>query len=153
MEEFMREAIKEATSGIKAKDGGPFGAVIVRDDKIIAKAHNTVLFSRDPTAHAEINAIRAASKKLGKDMSGCVIYSTTEPCPMCFSAIHWAKIDKVVFGTKIEDVAKLGFNEMPIKDFTLKFLGNLKIEIEGDFLSMECLELLSKYKKIKGETY
>ena len=149
----MREAIREATKGIETKEGGPFGAVIVMDGEIIAKAHNTVLFSRDPTAHAEINAIREASKKLGKDMSECVIYATTEPCPMCFSAIHWAKIKKIIFGTMIEDVAEMGFNEMSLKDFAIKFLANLKIEIEGGFLSMECLEPLNKYKELDGETY
>jgi len=152
-EDFMREAIKDAFVGIEDKEGGPFGAVIVKDGKIIAKAHNTVLYSRDPTAHAEVNAIREASKKLGYDMTGCKIYSTTEPCPMCFSAIHWARIGKIIFGTKIEDVKEIGFNEMTIKNHTLKFLGNLNIEIEGDFLTMECFELLEKYKTMHGKTY
>ena len=95
---FMRIALKEAEKGMEKGEGGPFGAVIVKDGEIISKAHNEVLKTNDPTAHAEMVAIRRASKKLGRfNLSDCDIYSTCEPCPMCFSAIHWAKIKKLYF--------------------------------------------------------
>ena len=90
---FMKAAIKEAYKGIENGDGGPFGAVIVKDGKIITSAHNTVIESMDATAHAEINAIRKASKILNtNDLSGCILYTSTEPCPMCLSAIIWSNI-------------------------------------------------------------
>ncbi len=90
MNEFMELAIKEAEKGIRANEGGPFGVVIVRNGEVIAQNHNQVLGTNDPTAHAEMNAIRDASKKLGTfDLSDCEIYSTCEPCPMCLGAIHW----------------------------------------------------------------
>ncbi len=105
---WMRLAIRSAQAGIRRAEGGPFGAAIVRGNQMIAVAHNTVLKDHDATCHAEVNAIRIASKKLKRfDLSDCVIYSTTEPCPMCFSAIHWARIAKVIFGTAIADVAQI----------------------------------------------
>ncbi len=148
----MKEAIKCAKKNLKKEDGGPFGAVIVdKEGNIIARARNTVLKDKNPTAHAEINAIKKACKKLGTiDLSGCTIYSTTEPCPMCFSAIHWARIDKIVYGTRIEDAAKVGFNEMKISNEQLKKLGKLKVKIEGDYKREECLEL---FKQWKGQRY
>ncbi|MBR9689479.1 MAG: nucleoside deaminase [Candidatus Altiarchaeota archaeon] len=149
----MKQAIQTAYDGINAKDGGPFGAVIVCDGEVMAVAHNRVIIDRDPTAHAEINAIREASKKLGINLSSCEIYSTTEPCPMCFSAINWAGIKKVIFGTKIEDVAELGFREIKIKDETMKFLAKLDIEIVKDFMRDECIEILKHYEKIGGHRY
>jgi tRNA(Arg) A34 adenosine deaminase TadA len=108
----MRLALEEARIGIENDDGGPFGAVIVRDGKVVSKAHNEVLKRNDPTAHAEILAIREASSILGRyDLSTCEIYSTSEPCPMCFSAIFWARIRRLVFGTTREDVAEIGFDD------------------------------------------
>jgi tRNA(Arg) A34 adenosine deaminase TadA len=108
----MRLALEEARIGIENDDGGPFGAVIVRDGKVVSKAHNEVLERNDPTAHAEILAIREASSILGRyDLSTCEIYSTSEPCPMCFSAIFWARIRRLVFGTTREDVAEIGFDD------------------------------------------
>jgi guanine deaminase len=142
-EKFMSGAIKEAYQGIKSGDGGPFGVVIVKGAELIAEAHNTVIRDNDPTHHAEINAISAASKVLGTyDLSGCTLYSTTEPCPMCFSAIHWARIDKVVYGTKIEDVKELGFNELSIPALKMKAEGASEVEIEEGVMLAECVELL-----------
>lgn len=112
MNKYMKEAINEALEGMRRGEGGPFGAVIVKDGKIIAKAHNSVLSKNDPTAHAEIEAIRKASKKLGRfSLDDCEIYSTCEPCPMCFSAIHWAKIPKLYFGATRNDAKKAGFDD------------------------------------------
>ncbi len=109
---FMDEAIKEAEIGIQKNEGGPFGAVIVKDGLIISRGHNMVLFTKDPTAHAEIVAIRRASKKLQNfDLKGCQLYTTCEPCPMCLSAIFWSRIDKIYYGCSKEDAAKIGFDD------------------------------------------
>lgn len=113
----MEEAIKEAFSGLRQNHGGPFGAVIVQNDKIIARGHNEVISTSDPTAHAEILAIRRASELLQRfDLSDCVIYSTCEPCPMCFSAIHWAKMKKMFYGCTRKDAASIGFDDDFIYD-------------------------------------
>ena len=112
MNKFMKVAIKEATKGINAHDGGPFGCVIVKDGKIIAKAHNQVLKKHDATCHGEMEAIRKASKKLGTfDLSGCELYTTGEPCPMCLSAIYWAHIDRIYYGNSQKDAEKIGFDD------------------------------------------
>jgi len=112
MNRFMQVAIDEALKGIDANEGGPFGAVIVKDNKIISKAHNLVLKTNDPTAHAEINAIKEASSKLNSfDLSGCELYTTCEPCPMCLGAIFWARIDRVYFGATKLDAQKAGFDD------------------------------------------
>jgi len=113
----MEIAIKEANKGQTCGDGGPFGAVIIKDGKIIAKGHTKVLKTNDPTNHAEIVAIRKATKKLGRfDLSDCEIYSSCEPCPMCFAAIHWAKMKKLYFGCNRNDAKKIGFDDKFIYD-------------------------------------
>lgn len=110
--QFMKIALKQAYKGIKKNIGGPFGAVIVKDGKIISKASNTVLKSKCAVNHAEINAIIKASEKLQThDLSGCVIYTTSKPCPMCLNAIKWANITKIYYGTSSEDVEKIGFRD------------------------------------------
>ena len=140
-EKFMRAAIASAIEGIK-RGQSPFGACIVRDGKIIASAHNCVWQDTDITAHAEIVAIRLACKYLGTvDLTGSVIYSTCEPCPMCFSACHWARISKIVFGARIEDAQKAGFNELKISNEQMKQISSSGVEIVGDFLRDECAEL------------
>ncbi len=112
MNKWMKIAYNEATDGMLANDGGPFGALIVKDEKIISQAHNEVLKTNDPTAHAEINAIRKASKALETfDLSGCTIYTTCKPCPMCLGAIFWARITTVYFGATDKDAAKAGFDD------------------------------------------
>ena len=149
---FMEAAIKEAYTGVDASFGGPFGAVIVKDDEIISAAHNTVLLSGDPTKHAEMNAISAASQKIGSyDLSGCRIYSTTEPCPMCLSAIHWARLDKVIFGTNIDDVARLGFNELMVSSSMMKEVGKSPLEIQGEFMREKCIELLEYWNTLPNK--
>jgi guanine deaminase len=146
--EFMCAVIKEAAKNLTELTGGPFGACIVREGKVIAIARNAVL-KNDATCHAEMNAIREASKKLKTfDLSGCVIYSTTEPCPMCFSAIHWAKIDHIIYGTNIADAARAGFNELKISNATLKRLGKAKIKIEAGFMARECAALFTAWQDL-----
>ena len=148
-EKYMRLALKEAAKNIKSLDGGPFGACIVKGSKVLAVARNKVLTS-DATAHAEINAIRLASKKLKNfDLSGCVIYSTTEPCPMCFSAIHWARISKVIYGTGIADARRIGFNELSIKSAKMKELGKSKVRVVSGFMLEECQALFDEWAKLE----
>lgn len=108
----MDAAIEVAKAGLKAGKGGPFGAVVVYKGEIIAKASNEVLFTNDPTAHAEINAIRQACEKLGTyQLTDCEIYTTCEPCPMCMGAIYWARPSKVYFASSREDAAAAGFDD------------------------------------------
>ena len=106
----MNMAVDEAIKGMTNNDGGPFGAVIVRDGQVIAADHNHVTSRNDPTAHAEVSAIRQACTKLGTwSLKGCEIYSSCEPCPMCFAAIYWSGITKFYYGCRAEDAAKIGF--------------------------------------------
>lgn len=105
-------AVDEAFSGARKNEGGPFGAVVVKGGKLISKAHNCVLKTNDPSAHAEILAIRKASGILGRfDLSGCAIYSTCEPCPMCMSAILWSRIRKLYYGCTKKDAERIGFDD------------------------------------------
>lgn len=108
---FLRRAIEIAADGIE-KGGGPFGALIVKDGTIIAESNNKVVINTDPTAHAEILAIRDASGLLGTHkLSGCIIYSSCEPCPMCLGAIYWSGINRVVYASEREDAASAGFKD------------------------------------------
>lgn len=148
---FMLEAIAQVDQALLRAEGGPFGACIVRGDVMLARANNTVLRDHDATCHAEVNAIHLASRTLGNfDLSGCTIYSTTEPCPMCFSAIHWARIDRIVYGTGIADVRRLGFNELTISNEQLRTLGGSRILITPDFMRTECEALLARWQGLPG---
>lgn len=110
--EFMAEAIRQAGENIRNGNGGPFGAVIVKDGKVVATAGNRVTSSNDPTAHAEIVAIREACKELNTfDLSGCVIYASCEPCPMCLGAVMWARINKLYYAANRDDAARAGFDD------------------------------------------
>jgi len=112
MNQYMEVAIKEARKGMKKGHGGPFGAVLVFNGKVIAKEHNTVLKEKDATCHAEMNVIRRASKKFKEfDLSGCEIYTTGQPCKMCEAAINWAKIKKVYYGNTYKDALNMGFDD------------------------------------------
>lgn len=116
----MALAFQEAQEGMDRGEGGPFGAVIVKDDKVIASGHNEVLKMNDPTAHAEIVTIRRASAKLKAfHLKGCVLYVTGEPCPMCFSAIHWAHLDAVYYVTTKQEAAAIGFDDTLITEIIL----------------------------------
>lgn len=115
-QKFMRKAIALSVENIK-KDGGPFGAVIVKNNKIIATGTNRVTAHNDPTAHAEVIAIRKACKKMGTfDLSGCVIYSSCEPCPMCLSAIYWSHIGELYYGNTKADAKSIDFDDSFIYD-------------------------------------
>ncbi|MBP6705570.1 MAG: nucleoside deaminase [Vicinamibacteria bacterium] len=151
-EAFMHMALREASRGMKAGQGGPFGACIVRDGVIVAAAPNRVLASGNPTQHAEVVAIGRAAKNLGSHiLKGCTIYSTTEPCPMCFSAIHWAQIDRIVFGTGIADVKRLGFNELTVSNATLKRLGRSRVILD-QASKKECTDLLRSWAAMENRT-
>ncbi|GJG35489.1 nucleoside deaminase [Prevotella lacticifex] len=109
--ELMRRAIALSIDSVKS-GGGPFGAVIARDGEVIAEGSNSVTIDNDPTAHAEVNTIRKACKKLGTfDLTGCVIYTSCEPCPMCLGAIYWAHLDKIYFANNREDAAAIDFDD------------------------------------------
>lgn len=109
---IMGEAVRAAAINIDTLEGGPFGAVIVKDGEIIVNARNSVVIDTDPTAHAEMNAIRQAAKLLGTyNLKGCTIYSSCEPCPMCLTAILWSRIDRCYFASTRQDAARAGFDD------------------------------------------
>ncbi len=147
----MRLAAKESIGGMRKGVGGPFGAVIVRDGEIISKAHNEVIKTNDPTMHAEINAIRKASKKLKTfDLSGCVLYSSCMPCPMCLAAIKWANIKTVFFGATAKDADAIGFrDEIFYGELNIENIKNLQlIECERD----ECLAAFGEWAAKRDKT-
>ena len=107
---FLARAVELAARGSEAGDGGPFGAVVVRDGKVIGEGWNRVVVDRDPTAHAEVNAIRAACAAIGTfHLTGCVLYASSEPCPMCLSAAYWARLERIVFANSRAEAAAIGF--------------------------------------------
>ena len=115
---FMDEAIAESAKNLETGHGGPFGAVVVKDGVIVGRGHNEVLKHNDPTCHGEIQAIRDACRSLGTyDLSGCELYTSAEPCPMCLSAIIWANIKTVYYGNSAKDAAAIGFRDDFIYDF------------------------------------
>lgn len=137
---FMLDAIELSKENV-TKGGGPFGAVIVKDGKIIAAAANSVTRDNDPTAHAEVNAIRKACASLETfDLSGCIIYTSCEPCPMCLGAIYWAHIDKVFYGNNKRDARQIGFDDKFIYD---------ELELPIDQRKIEFVQLLPE-EAIKG---
>ena len=128
---LMREAIKEAETNLLTDEGGPFGAIVVKNNKVIGKGRNMVLKNNDPTCHAEIEAIREACRNLGNyDLSGCELYASSYPCPMCLGAIIWANIRKVYYANSAEDAGAIGFRDDYIYDF-----------IEGKCKDTQVLEL------------
>jgi len=109
---FMQEAIQRAVENVRAGRGGPFGAIVVKDGRVIAFGTNLVTTANDPTAHAEVNAIREACRALGTfQLTGCEIYTSCEPCPMCLGAIYWARPDRVYFAATASDAAEAGFDD------------------------------------------
>ncbi|MCB0763877.1 MAG: nucleoside deaminase [Flavobacteriales bacterium] len=116
-QEHLREAIAIARSGMDRGDGGPFGCVIVKDGRVVGRGNNRVTSTNDPTAHAEVVAIREACASLGSfQLDGCVLYTSCEPCPMCLGAIYWARPDRIVFACTREDAADAGFDDQLIYD-------------------------------------
>ena len=134
MNEFMKVAIELAEDNLKTNVGGPFGACIVKDNKIIGKGSNHVLKNNDPTAHAEIIAIREACKNINSyDLSGCQLYTSCYPCPMCLSAIIWSNIKEVYYGNTKEDAANIGFRD----DYIYEFIKNNNTD--SFVLNLECI--------------
>jgi tRNA(Arg) A34 adenosine deaminase TadA len=110
--DFMTEAVKIAIRGLEANEGGPFGCVIVKNGKVVGRGNNQVTSTNDPTAHAEIMAIREACMNLNTfQLEGCIVYASSEPCPMCLGAIYWARPDKVYYGSNHTDAANIGFDD------------------------------------------
>lgn len=145
-EKFMRKAIELAEGNLKSLHGGPFGAVIVRDGKILGSAGNTVTHECDPTAHAEVNAIRRAAKKIGKpDLSGCILYTSAEPCPMCLSAIYWANIKQVYYGNTKRDAEWAGFGDQFILDQLQHPIENQEVKFER-ILASEAIVSFEKWR-------
>ena len=116
-EQFLREAIALSLAGMERGDGGPFGCVIVKDGQVVGRGNNRVTSTNDPTAHAEIVAIREACKQLGDfQLAGCTLYTSCEPCPMCLGAIYWARPDRIVYAASRVDAAAAGFDDQLIYD-------------------------------------
>lgn len=137
----MKLAFNEAFHGIRNNHGGPFGAIIVKDGEIIGKGYNMVISTNDPTAHAEITAIRQACANIGSfDLSGSVLYTTCEPCPMCFSAVYWANIREVIFSLSRHDAETMGFKDSHIYEELSKSISERNIPfVHLDHSSMETL--------------
>ncbi len=153
MNPWMEKAKQNAERGIEQKEGGPFGAIIIdKNGNIIGNGNNQVLKEKDPTAHAEIVAIREACKKLDtQDLSGCILYTSCEPCPMCLSAIIWANIKTIYYGCTKEDAGKIGFRDDKIYVY-IKGKNNemlQKIQIDRD----ECIKTFEKYQQMGGIIY
>lgn len=142
---FMRRAIMLSIENIE-KGGGPFGAVIVKDNRIIAEAANTVTLENDPTGHAEVNAIRKAAKTLSNyDLSGCTIYSSCEPCPMCLGAIYWAHLDSLFYGNTKEDAAAINFDDQFIYNELDLSKQDRKLK-SSQLLSLEAIQAFEKWQ-------
>jgi tRNA(Arg) A34 adenosine deaminase TadA len=126
--DFLRRAIALATENVVSGRGGPFGAVVVQDGRIVGEGANSVTATNDPTAHAEVNAIRAASKALNTfSLHGCRLYTSCEPCPMCLSAVYWARIDAVYFGCSAADAARARFDDAFLYEELRKDIGQRSI--------------------------
>lgn len=150
----MRLAMEKAAKGVR-EGQTPFGACIVKNNKVIGLAHNLVWKNTDITAHAEITVIRSACRSLKKiDLTGCTIYSTCEPCPMCFCACHWAKISRIVFGASIRDAKRFGFNELEVSNLELKHSAKSGVKISSGILKEENIALFEFWKERgKGKVY
>lgn len=138
MNKYMKIAKELANDNLKTNAGGPFGACVVKDGEIIGKGSNNVLKNNDPTAHAEVMAIRDACKNIGSyDLSGCKIYTSCYPCPMCLSAIIWANIKTVYYGNTKEDAANIGFRD----DYIYEYLSKLSADVQvGQVLELKCID-------------
>jgi len=144
-QEFMKEAILLAEQHLHNKMGGPFGCVIVKDGKIIGRGNNRVTGTNDPTAHAEIVAIREACKNLSSfQLTGCTLYTTCEPCPMCLGAIYWARPDRMFYGNSRQDAADIGFDDEYIYTEIKKPMIARKIICE-QLMHEECIKTFEKW--------
>lgn len=145
MNPYMKIALEEAQAGIRAGHGGPFGCAIVRDGEVVGKGHNEVVLQHDPTCHGEMTAIRDAYRNLGTfDLSGCELYTTAQPCPMCLGAIRWANIARVYYGCNVSDTAEIGFRDEVF--FAEEWRCSEELDRE------ECLEVFREYREMRGRT-
>ncbi len=150
---MMRRALAACARGVE-KGQSPFGAVITRGDEILVETHNHVRLRHDPTSHAEVCAIRdACGHSQAIHLEGATIYSTTEPCPMCFTAIHWARIDRIVYGASIADADRFGFNELAISNHDMARLGGSPVRVEAGCLRDEAVALFQKWQDQGGQPY
>ena len=152
-EDFMRMALEAASQG-RQKGEMPFGACIVKQGRVVTTVHNVAREHMDITAHAEMYAIQEACRLLKTlDLSGSTIYASCEPCPMCFSACLWANLDRIVFASRIEDAERMGIRQIPITAATIRQLSRASVEVIGDVLRSESVELfkdLSRTSMRKG---
>ena len=152
-ESFMKRAIELARKGMHGGDGGPFGAVVVRNGEIVGEGWNRVVGTNDPTAHGEITAIRDACSRLGTfSLEGCEIHTTGQPCPMCLGAIHWARIGRIYYGFRIEDAAAIGFDDREF--FRQMALPPMERMIPSEEICREeSLELAAEYANLPGRQH
>jgi guanine deaminase len=128
--EFLREAIRLSLEKMEQNEGGPFGAVIVKEGRVIGRGWNQVISAKDPTAHAELTAIRDACRQIGHfSLAGCEVYTSCEPCPMCLAAIYWARIDRVYYAASREDAAAAGFDDAMIYEELANPIAKRKLPI------------------------
>lgn len=143
----MRLAIAKTLEGIELGQS-PFGCCIVKSGRVLACTHNTVWQDVDPSAHAEVNAVRDACHRLDTiDLSGCTVYATCEPCPMCFSVAHWARVSRIVFGASIADAARAGFNEIRISVAQMTRGAGERMKVRSGMLARECRELFGVWAR------
>lgn len=148
MNEYMKIAKELSNESIENGTGGPFGACIVKDGKIIGKGSNHVLAHKDPTAHAEVMAIREACKNIDShDLTGCELYTSCYPCPMCLSAIIWSNIKTVYYGNTKEDTAKIGFRDDYIYNYIAKLTNNKEDDSVLKLINMDREETIEEFNK------
>lgn len=149
-EEFMHMAIAKAREGVEQGEL-PFGACIVKDGIVLGCEHNTILSGEDVTAHAEMNAIKHACRALNSlDLSGCVIYCTCEPCPMCLGALGLANVSRIVYGARISDVDLAGYTVLETPEGLAETIGNGRIQVTRDFLKDEAIKLFREWERRHG---
>lgn len=150
MNPYMKAAIEEAEQGINNNEGGPFGCIIVKDGAIIGRGHNQVVLRKDPTCHGEIMAIRDACRNLDTfDLSGCELYTTGQPCPMCWGAILWANIAKIFYGCNVSDTDRIGFRDQKFFTLSEEETSGMMQEIDRE----ECLKLYGRYWRLEKRTH
>ncbi len=152
-QQFMRAAIQLSAEHMRAGHGGPFGAVIVRNDEIIATGWNQVTSTNDPTAHAEVTAIRAAGAKLNNFiLTGCVLYTSCEPCPMCLGAAYWSRVDRLVYAATRADAAAIGFDDEELYQELVLPIPQRKLPMQ-QILHADAAAVMSEWKSLPGKVH
>ena len=144
--DLMQMAIETCREGLSAGQS-PFGCAIALGDRVIARAHNTVVLTIDTTAHAEVNALRLGCKNTGEIcLNDAIVATTCEPCPMCMAALHWARVDTVYYGATIADATTSGFNELQLPAAELLRIGGSKVRLVGGVMAAECVQLFEEWQ-------